>query len=806
MPDIEQTTELVTTLLTEYGVTRDQMAGLLGGPADGGPNSDGYYPVTVPNGDTILVPSPQRIAAMNIDTTPIVGQRLTSYGAKPDGRHLYLVTMAVGSNLLNHAAGGFRPTDVGLDIAVAAAGGDNIVLRSKVAEYISPQQVRLADAAAPGSYQVQHQSATLGTDCGPALQAAFNDAANIGTTVIILDGDFALFSPVTKNFAANGEALNTGGVELRGIGGWGSILRVACRPDKVALEVINGGLSFRSVSLVGTHGAAQDALHVVRVNTGTLTAQESGFYGLMTLFAGSVITATKCTLRIQDSYFGGCSGNSGLGISVIDATFCRGATFDRTNFIDYGTLKGLTYSKTGIGSAFAWVNLRSMEQAVRITSFNQGVFRFTDCRMDEGAYHHIAIGLDEGAQVDRVVIDGHEGNAFGAGIEGCIKVQRARVVDIQRSSFGYVNGQVYPAVNVQYCDDVKLDAIQVGRETTVTTVRAYDCNSVAITRSPGFTAYDVQRVVDFSIDRKPGLVARVKNGPVSDADFVYPPVKGTLALDSANKRLNVKLPSGAWLGIPLAALDTSWRPTALFTAGIKGGWYDPSDMATMWQDYQGTIPAAVGQPVGKISDKSGNGAHAIQGGSPAARPILRSSGGRNYLEFTGVEHLYIVDTNDLRTTGVLGSVAGSINADATGAFYAKSVENMSPGRYMLLSNQQGMGAQYIDAANVNRDVGGDHYNGNLPAVFAQHLNRAAGTHRVFVNNDVKGTAALPASSTDIDTTFPFIIGGNSNANATALGSLPLKGRIYDLVVCMKNATDAERDALHTYQNMKLPQG
>lgn len=50
---------------------------------------------------------------------------------------------------------------------------------------------------------------------------------------------------------------------------------------------------------------------------------------------------------------------------------------------------------------------------------------------------------------------------------------------------------------------------------------------------------------------------------------------------------------------------SSFSPSSLFAASEPGGWYDPSDFSTMFQDIYGTIPVtAVGQPVGLIRDKS----------------------------------------------------------------------------------------------------------------------------------------------------------------------------------------------------------
>ena len=69
----------------------------------------------------------------------------------------------------------------------------------------------------------------------------------------------------------------------------------------------------------------------------------------------------------------------------------------------------------------------------------------------------------------------------------------------------------------------------------------------------------------------------------------------------------------------------------------NGAWFDPEDMSTMFQDAAGTIPVtAVGQPVGKILDISGNGNHATQP-ITAARPTLVQINGLYALSFDGID-------------------------------------------------------------------------------------------------------------------------------------------------------------------------
>lgn len=79
----------------------------------------------------------------------------------------------------------------------------------------------------------------------------------------------------------------------------------------------------------------------------------------------------------------------------------------------------------------------------------------------------------------------------------------------------------------------------------------------------------------------------------------------------------------------------SFDPTQLFQSGEAGGWWDVQDLSTMFQNSDGTTSVAVGDPVGYLADKSGNGNHLIQA-TAGARPILRQDGGGfYYLECDG---------------------------------------------------------------------------------------------------------------------------------------------------------------------------
>lgn len=76
-----------------------------------------------------------------------------------------------------------------------------------------------------------------------------------------------------------------------------------------------------------------------------------------------------------------------------------------------------------------------------------------------------------------------------------------------------------------------------------------------------------------------------------------------------------------------------YNPGLLFAGGELGYWANISDLSTMFQDSAGTVPAVLGQPVGRINSANGNGVYASQI-TTGKKPILKrqpTSGIRNLL-------------------------------------------------------------------------------------------------------------------------------------------------------------------------------
>ena len=133
----------------------------------------------------------------------------------------------------------------------------------------------------------------------------------------------------------------------------------------------------------------------------------------------------------------------------------------------------------------------------------------------------------------------------------------------------------------------------------------------------------------------------------------------------------------------LGATNTGDPITNLFANGEQGGWYDPSDLSTLFQE-DGTTPAVVDGVVGKVLDKSGNGNHIVQT-TDTKCPILKQDGGLYYLDFDGVDDGLVSSSNidftgtdemsvfsgarkEQDETDVIVELSDNIGGSTTGAF------------------------------------------------------------------------------------------------------------------------------------------
>jgi len=225
--------------------------------------------------------------------------------------------------------------------------------------------------------------------------------------------------------------------------------------------------------------------------------------------------------------------------------------------------------------------------------------------------------------------------------------------------------------------------------------------------------------------------------------------------------------------------DGGFNPRSLFASGEQGIWLDPSDFSTLFQDSAGTTPVtAVGQPVGKILDKSGRGNHATQS-TGASRPTLQQdSNGLYYLSFDGADDGMATPSINFTGTDAVTVFAGvRKNSDAAAGILAELSTNSDStnGTFELVASVGGNNYYAQSRGTVRSTINATGYVAPHSAVLVAEAKISTDILRLHVNN-----AAPLSSATDQGTgnygNYPLYIGRRGGT------SLPFNGRIYQLIV------------------------
>ena len=254
--------------------------------------------------------------------------------------------------------------------------------------------------------------------------------------------------------------------------------------------------------------------------------------------------------------------------------------------------------------------------------------------------------------------------------------------------------------------------------------------------------------------------------------------------------------------LPLTFDDGPFFPRSLFSAGEQGIWLDPSDFSTLFQDAAGTTPVtAVGQPVGKILDKSGRGNHASQTTS-ASRPTLQQdSNGLYYLSFDGTDDGMATPSIDFTGTDKMTVWAGVRKlSDAAAAIIAELSANESAnvGSFVLYGPSSALnnyrlgsrGSASISLANA----GG--YSSPVSSVIVGVGDIAGDVSRIRVNGAVIQTTTSDQGTGNYGN-YPLYIGRRAGT------SLPFNGRIYQLIVRGVESNAGQIAATEAYVNAKM---
>lgn len=240
----------------------------------------------------------------------------------------------------------------------------------------------------------------------------------------------------------------------------------------------------------------------------------------------------------------------------------------------------------------------------------------------------------------------------------------------------------------------------------------------------------------------------------------------------------------------------------LFGNGEEGCFYDPSDLSTLFQDWQGTIPVtAPGQPVGLMLDKSGRERHAMQTNDDR-RPIFDIDDGRPCITFDGATTFLAVPDADYSVTSQVTICVGARKFDSLRD--ASVVDLMSQGRVTDRSF-----ACYFPLGKPAPSPGASSYGTYWrlafvpgipsPDIFTQVITAQTDTIEPYVG--VRGNGKLWAEDRD------YQGGGTYRKTPLHIGSrfgetFWYRGNIYGLIVRGAKSTDAQIHAVEQYMNTK----
>lgn len=260
------------------------------------------------------------------------------------------------------------------------------------------------------------------------------------------------------------------------------------------------------------------------------------------------------------------------------------------------------------------------------------------------------------------------------------------------------------------------------------------------------------------------------------------------------------------LGVGIAASRVSggFSPTKLFTGGVVGAWYDPTDIGTLFKDVAGTDPVtADGDAVALMLDKSGNGKHMLQATS-GSRPLYK-------IDLNGKPYLYANDPDswmscanfDLTTINSLSIFAG-IQRDSIAAFSVLCELSTAVG-----SNN---GSFYITAPNsVGNNVGFATKGGAIVNVSKTTTDNPLKTTVVCLSDistphaEIRVGQLPPVTSSDTQGVGTYPTYGNHTLYLfrRAGTSFQFSGRLYNMIIRGASSTEAEIAATYNFVNSKV---
>lgn len=249
----------------------------------------------------------------------------------------------------------------------------------------------------------------------------------------------------------------------------------------------------------------------------------------------------------------------------------------------------------------------------------------------------------------------------------------------------------------------------------------------------------------------------------------------------------------------------AWSQSALWPLGTEArAWYEPSLLnGTLFQDAAGTQPVtAIGQPVGLMLDRSGQGNHATQV-TASKRPLLQQDGGGlYYLDFDGLDDAMVTGSVNFTSTDKVTMVTGlRRRGTSTGVLLEMSSNFNSNSAFAAFAPISGNSVYFVTQAG-----GGIYSSAQLSdvaapslGVFAFAADRALATNEVSIRKN--GVAATTGRAENSNTSgnygnHPLYIGGRGGS------SLFFNGALYGLIVVGAAPSAGEIANAETFMNIR----
>ena len=309
---------------------------------------------------------------------------------------------------------------------------------------------------------------------GPAFQAALDAlAAAGGGTLYVPEGKYAIASPVTKNFAGLASSITIKGVEsLTPVSppsetgqelseGLDLLTEIYPRTGRDASAFTISGLKnllVKDIAFVGTEGVVTDAEYTLYfIDIEKAQVKHSEFAALASVFGGSIVSAVRSNLEVDECKFLGSTASSGAYSPVVQNLEWYGITVTDSVFLDY--CQRPIYGKTGLAAPISWVNIGNAAPVTNTSPRREVVVR--DTFLDEGGYWGLSSlpsrYTTPSAPIDLIYINGLQMNVsnFGQYGHNFFDVQN---VLIENSRYGWSHFAA-AAIALQNVDTAILDKL-----------------------------------------------------------------------------------------------------------------------------------------------------------------------------------------------------------------------------------------------------------------------------------------------------------------------------------------------------------